>query len=271
MNSRRSKRGNREKLKMGKSGHRRFDFQQFTILDDRCAMKVGTDAVLLGAWCDVQSCRMILDIGTGSGIIALMLAQRAPNAHVVGVELEPQAASQAKENMANSPFVDRIEAIQGRIQDFALSSQNQRRFDAVVANPPFFSGKPKSPDFARNLARHDDHLNLADLVESGLKCLSDDGELYLVWPMDRYGELMHYMEGRQLCLEKYVEVKGSPVHASIRFLSSWKRSNSSSSRGEVEREELIIESETRPQGQPQLTEAYYALISPYLKSNQSSA
>jgi len=105
-------------------------------------MKVGTDALLLATWSDLGNARRVVDAGTGCGIIALMAAQRAPLAAIVGVELEPQAVAQARENAENSPWSDRISIVTSSIQSFASEPKHQNSFDTFLVNPPFFHGKP---------------------------------------------------------------------------------------------------------------------------------
>ena len=142
---------------MGRNGRRLQSFQQFDVADDQCGMKVGTDALVLGCWAgeNLEGVTRILDIGTGSGILALMLAQRHERAVVEAVELEPDAARQAAENVASSPFSARIS-----VHEMAVQAWEGADVDLVVCNPPFFHNHPKSPERKRNLARHDDTLPL---------------------------------------------------------------------------------------------------------------
>ena len=114
-----------------------FQFKKFTIRHDKCAMKVGTDAVLLGAWADTASCKNILDIGTGTGIIALMLAQRSC-ADIDAIDIDKEACVQAEENVAASPFAGRIKVIPASCADFARSMA-QKKYDLIVSNPPYFN------------------------------------------------------------------------------------------------------------------------------------
>ena len=122
---------------MGKSTSRKMVFKQFTVRDDRCAMKIGTDAVALGVLASHSRPNNILDIGTGSGIVALMLAQRFPDAKLTAIELEPGAYSQSQENFSDSPFANRLSAINKRFQSWADSTTE--KFDLIVTNPPFFN------------------------------------------------------------------------------------------------------------------------------------
>ena len=125
-----------------------MEFQRFTVKDEKCAMKIGTDGVLLGAWTSPQSpdkALNIVDVGSGSGVVALMLAQRFNESKVTAVELEPHAVEQSRENFENSPFDSRMKCVEASFQDWATESDNQSSFDLLVSNPPFFNGKPKSP------------------------------------------------------------------------------------------------------------------------------
>ncbi|MGM9689141.1 MAG: tRNA1(Val) (adenine(37)-N6)-methyltransferase [Alloprevotella sp.] len=128
-----------------------FRFKQFVIDDTHCAMKVGTDAVLLGAWADLQGCRRILDVGCGSGVIALMAAQRAPEAQITGVEIDGAATRDAEQNAEASPFADRIRMVHDDITRFA---QRGLRFDCILSNPPYHQEDLLPPLAARAAARH---------------------------------------------------------------------------------------------------------------------
>ena len=168
-----------------------FQFRQFTIEQQHCAMKVGTDGVLLGAW--AQGGERVLDIGTGTGVIALMMAQRYAEAHVVAVDIDEAAVRQARQNADASPFGDRVEVVLSSIQDYATScslsfgegqGEVPSHFDSIVCNPPFFVDSLKAPDQQRSLARHADTLPFAELMRAAYRLLSDDGELSLVIPFD---------------------------------------------------------------------------------------
>ena len=156
-----------------------FDFQQFRISHDRCAMKVGTDGVLLGAWSPVDGAKRILDIGTGSGLIALMLAQRS-EAEIVGVELDSAAAQQASENATASPFKERIEIVNCNISDYCTTFP----FDLVVSNPPFFEEDVTSPNQLRSQARSTQSLPLEQLIQVAYDMLNPGGKLCVVLPTE---------------------------------------------------------------------------------------
>ncbi|OYX08558.1 MAG: methyltransferase [Algoriphagus sp. 32-45-6] len=159
-------------------GNSWFQFQQFRIDQDRCAMKISTDAILLGALANAEKPNQILDIGTGTGVIALMLAQRFAEAKVTAVELDSDAASQAQENISQSPFGSRMNLCQGRIQDFSPDE----KFDLIVSNPPYFPDHLKSSDSKRNQALHTDSLSFEELIDRVLALLNPDGKFWLILP-----------------------------------------------------------------------------------------
>ena len=211
---------------MGRSGRRIQMFKQFVVHDDACGMKVGTDALLLGSWAGAckessgEPVSEVIDIGTGSGILALMLAQRFPTATVHAVELEPDAAKQASENFARSPFRDRITVHHQAFQGW------EGGVDLAVCNPPFFHGHPKSQDRKRNLARHDDTLPLSALFNSVKGCLNENGEFALVFPEDRAEELVSVAKSSGFHLWAKVTLQATEAHDIIRSLWSWRRTPS---------------------------------------------
>lgn len=139
-------------------------------------MKVGTDGVLLGAWAQGGSC--ILDIGTGTGVVALMMAQRFPDAQVTAIDIDDGAVRQAAANVAQSPFDLRIKVTQASLQE------HKGLYEAIVCNPPFFIDSMQAPDRQRNMARHATTLTYAELMQHAWRLLSDDGELSVVVPFD---------------------------------------------------------------------------------------
>ena len=153
-----------------------FQFKQFTIYQDLCAMKVGTDGVLLGAW--ANGGKRILDAGTGTGIIALMMAQRYPNAVVTAIDVDEGAVKQAQQNVAQSPFAQQITVLHNTLQE------HQGEYDAIISNPPFFIDSLAAPDEQRNVARHTQTLTYTELMQAAWRLLSDEGELSVVVPFD---------------------------------------------------------------------------------------
>lgn len=153
-----------------------FQFKQFTIYQDLCAMKVGTDGVLLGAW--ANGGKRILDAGTGTGIIALMMAQRYPNAVVTAIDIDEGAVKQAQQNVVQSPFSQQITVLHNTLQE------HQGGYDAIISNPPFFIDSLAAPDEQRNVARHTQTLTYTELMQAAWRLLSDEGELSVVVPFD---------------------------------------------------------------------------------------
>jgi len=158
-----------------------FQFKQFTVHQQRCAMKVGTDGTLLGAWAHVPvASARILDIGTGTGLIALMMAQRFPDASVIGIDIDKDAVSQAQENVAASPFASRITICNENILDF----DGSEGFDAIVSNPPYFVESLTCPDKQRTMARHTISLTHEGLMRSAFRLLKPNGLFSLVIPTE---------------------------------------------------------------------------------------
>ncbi|MGM9699938.1 MAG: tRNA1(Val) (adenine(37)-N6)-methyltransferase [Prevotella sp.] len=156
----------------------RFNFKQFSICQDQCGMKVGTDGVLLGAWADGG--RRILDIGTGTGIIALMMGQRFPDAAIDAIEIDHDACLQAADNIAATPFADRIRVHECLIQHF----QPGILYDAIVSNPPYFINSLKNPNKKRATARHTDTLSPRDLFIAAERLLDENGIFSIIIPTD---------------------------------------------------------------------------------------
>lgn len=156
-----------------------FTFKQFHIDHSRCAMKVGTDGTLLGAWVGLpDATRSILDIGTGSGLIAIMAAQRTSEAHITAIDIDADCATQARLNAAASPWSDRISVLHTPLQDFLP----EERFDVIVSNPPYFIDSLTSPDAGRTTARHTATLPFEELVSGVTRLLKPDGRFSLILP-----------------------------------------------------------------------------------------
>lgn len=155
-----------------------FQFKQFTVQHDRCAMKVGTDGVVLGAW--AQGGNRILDVGTGSGIVAMMMAQRYPLATVYAIDIDTEACLQASENFRVSPFAERIYVSNSSVQDF----ENELLFDSIVSNPPYFVDSLRNPDGQRAVARHTDTLSFDDLCKAAYRWLAEDGTFSVIVPAE---------------------------------------------------------------------------------------
>jgi len=159
-----------------------FTFKQFSVADELCAMKVGTDGTLLGAWCPLPEAEeaKVLDIGTGSGLIALMLAQRLPWAAITAIDIDQDAARQAAINFEASPWSDRLEARCVALQEL----ERTERYDLIVSNPPYFVDSLKNPDRGRQTARHTDTLPFSTLIAEAASRLDDNGTLALILPAE---------------------------------------------------------------------------------------
>lgn len=175
-----------------------FRFKQFEIWHDRCAQKVGTDGVLLGAWADLKQSKHILDVGTGSGLIALMAAQRASGAQVVGIEIDPDAARQASENAQRSPFSERITITQSDVRDF----NSPLAFDCILSNPPFFTEETRPPVSERAVARNTATLTFAELIAAVGRLLAADGRFHVVLPSSAVAGFVALCLERNLHLER---------------------------------------------------------------------
>ena len=157
-----------------------FQFKQFTIWHDRCAMKVGTDGVLAGALAPIIGVQRILDVGTGSGLIALMLAQRCPEAQIIAIEIDDDAATQAADNFSNSNWSERIHLVHGDFNDYA----SETKFDLIMSNPPYFTDALRNPDLQRSVARHNETLNYHQLFHHARQLLNIGGDCCLIIPAE---------------------------------------------------------------------------------------
>lgn len=182
-----------------------FQFKQFKIEQDKCAMKIGTDGVLLGAWADVSQANKILDIGTGTGVIAIMAAQRALQAEVHAVEIDDQSFEQAQDNMLHTPFHDRLKVIHSSIQDYATISREN--YDLIISNPPFFSGGTFSHSHSRNEVRHTIKLPNGDLLNSARRLLRKDGKFCVILPFIEGLRFQEQAETYGFYCTKMTEVK----------------------------------------------------------------
>ncbi len=154
-----------------------FTFKKFSVNQEKSAFKVGTDGVLLGAYADITGANRILDIGTGTGLIALMLAQRS-EALIVAIEPDHDSFIQSCENVDRSTWKERIKLVETSLQEF----RSDTRFDLIVTNPPYFSDSLKNPDQRKSLARHNYTLNSSDILNSLSELLEEEGHLQLILP-----------------------------------------------------------------------------------------
>lgn len=184
-----------------------FQFKQFVIRHDRCAMKVGTDGVLLGAWTDIRQSRKVLDIGTGSGLIALMIAQRREEAGITGIDIDGASVEQARENVAASPWSGRIHIAQA---DIAVFADGGDKYDTIVSNPPYFRERVHCPDGKRNAARHTESLTFGGLLDAVDRLIAPDGSFSVVLPFEEAGPFITMAAERYLYLSRRTDVYTKP-------------------------------------------------------------
>ncbi|MDH6353977.1 tRNA1Val (adenine37-N6)-methyltransferase [Dysgonomonas sp. PH5-45] len=198
-----------------------FEFKRFTIRHDKCAMKVGTDGVLLGAWADASGCQTILDVGTGSGLIAIMLAQRYDeSARITAIDIDPDAILQTNENVRESPFTN-IVCKEISLQELAVECRDT--YDHIVSNPPYFASSLKSPSEKRTLARHTDTLPVEDLIRYSEYLLSDKGRLSFIYPYQEKYFLLELAEKYGLYPTRLTEVLPTPASEPKRVLMELSR------------------------------------------------
>ena len=181
-----------------------FQFRRFTVRHDTSSMPVGTDGVLLGAWADVEGASRILDIGTGSGLIALMAAQRAPNAQVEAIDVDEPSVRQAQQNVQASPFARRIVVCQADVRTF---SPEGGRFDHILSNPPFFVNDVLPPDERRCTARNASALPAHSLMDAAARLLATDGRLSVVLPSSSQAMFVALGLERALYLTRCLRVR----------------------------------------------------------------
>ena len=216
-------------------GREYFEFRQFIVHQERCAMKVGTDGTLLGAWADLRAEEgRVLDIGTGTGLIALMMAQRFPKCRVVAIDIDEAACQQARQNVSTSPFANRIQVLQ---HDVTAYTDEAGGFDAIVSNPPFFQQSLECPDNQRTTARHATTLNYTQLMQSAWRLLRDDGLLSLIIPDDCRSRLDAEARLHGFFLTRLCAVRTTPRKNPKRYLMEFRKIPVA----ELDRQEGILE------------------------------
>ena len=217
-----------------------FRFKQFEINQDKTAMKVGTDGVLLGAWCTIQKdMNSILDIGSGTGLISLMLAQRSFSETIDAVEIDENAYEQTVENFENSVWGDRLFCYNCNFLEFVeeMYGENER-YDLIVSNPPFYTDKFESENLFRNKARFTSSLSFIDLIKGASLLLSDNGIFSVIIPKKEQDRFIELAKEENLFLKRICHVKGNFTSESKRSLLEF-----SFTQSEIIKEELIIENE----------------------------
>jgi len=200
----------------------KFSFKQFSVQQDRCAMKVGTDGVLLGAWCPIDNNPFsILDIGTGTGIIALMLAQRSHAEQIDALEIDEDAYEQAVENFENSSWSDRLFCFHAGLDEFVDEPEDE--YDLIVSNPPFYSEDYKTDNSQRVLARFQDAMPFEELVQAAGLLLSENGIFSVIIPYKEEERFIDLCAEAELFPVKITRVKGSHNTPIVRSLVAFKR------------------------------------------------
>lgn len=214
----------------------KFQFKQFSLEQDRCAMKIGTDGVLLGAWTPIENNPFsILDIGTGTGIIALMLAQRSHAEQIDALEIDEDAYEQAVDNFENSPWGDRLFCFHAGVDEFVEEPEDE--YDLIVSNPPFYTEDYKTDNHQRDLARFADALPFEDLIEVAALLLSENGIFSVIIPFKEEESFVAIAKEYELHPFKITRVKGNPTSDIKRSLLAFSRNESDT----VLKDELIIE------------------------------
>ncbi len=214
-----------------------FKFKQFTVLQDKCAMKIGTDGVLLGAWTSIkQQPFSILDIGSGTGVISLMLAQRCHAELIDAIEIDDAAYEQCTENFENSSWNDRLFCYHASLEEFVEEIDD--KYDLIVSNPPFYSDDYKSDNVQRDIARFQDALPFEHLIESVTQLLSESGVFSVIIPFKEEETFIGLAKDFDLFNNRITRVKGNPDSEIKRSLLEF-----SFTKYKVETNELIIETE----------------------------
>ena len=232
-----------------------FRFKQFYIEDSKCAMKVGTDGVLLGCWAEtgegerlkVKGERRILDVGTGSGLIARMMMQRFPEAEVEGIDIDEAAVEQAREN---------------GVQAFVSSLQEWKKedgYDLIVSNPPYFQNSLKNPDKGRELARHTDSLSYEELIDHSARLLREGGQLALILPADKEAEMRQIAASKNLFLTHVTRVYSKESKPARRALMEFEKLKIKNYELKIKEDTLILEAEKggRSTAYQELTKDFY--------------
>jgi tRNA1Val (adenine37-N6)-methyltransferase len=213
-----------------------FTFKQFSVEQDRTAMKIGTDGVLLGAWTPLQNNPFsILDIGTGTGIIALMLSQRSNAQQIDALEIDEEAYEQAVDNFENSPWSDRLFCFHAGLDEFVEEPEDE--YDLIVSNPPFYTEDYKTENEQRDLARFADAMPFEDLIEAAALLLSENGIFSVIIPFKEEEKFITLAKEYELYPVKITRVKGTPTSEIKRSLLAFSRDENTL----ISSDELIIE------------------------------
>ncbi|MFT6185141.1 MAG: tRNA1Val (adenine37-N6)-methyltransferase [Flavobacteriales bacterium] len=230
-----------------------FKFKHFQLFQDQCAMKIGTDGCLLGAWAKPDQAVKALDIGTGTGLVACMLAQRFPNLQLDALELDSLAAAQATANVEGSPFQKRI-----NVHEVNFLTWKKEGYDYIVCNPPFFEEASSSANEGPRIqARQEKELSIGNLLSKAFECSTSDARMAIVWPARREAEALEAATKSGWCLIRTCALFPTPTKAVHRVLLEFSKQAET-----VVTDKLVIEEF----GRHQYSEAYKSLLKDfYLK------
>ena len=215
-----------------------FNFKQFHVNQERCAMKIGTDGVLLGAWTPlINNPNTILDIGAGTGILSLMLAQRSNATQIDAIEIDEGAYEQCVENFEASPWGDQLFCFHAGLDEFVDEPEDE--YDLIISNPPFYAEDFKTDDSQRDLARFQDALPFEELIEAAALLLSDNGIFSVIIPFKEEAKFIALAKESELYPTKITHVKGTPTSTIKRTLLAFSRNETTV----PEIDELTIEIE----------------------------
>jgi len=224
-----------------------FQFKQFYIRHDRCAMKVGTDGVLLGAWAitppnpSSQGREIrILDVGTGSGLIARMMMQRFPEAEIEAIDVDEAAVEQARENGVNA-YLSSLQEWHTHTSSSLIGRTGERLYHLIVSNPPYFQNSLKNPDVGRKTARHTDSLSYADLIRHSARLLVEEGQLALILPAESEQEITTLATSEGLALTRITRVYSKESKPARRILIQFEKSSMSNVQSPIEENTLVLE------------------------------
>lgn len=212
------------------SRHISFTFKHFSIDDSHCGMKVGTDGVALGAWSGCVGVRRAIDVGCGSGLIALMIAQRC-GAKVEAIDIDSGACNDTRHNVEASPWSHLISVIEGNVVNYTPSVLP----DLIISNPPFFGEGEQAPSAERALARHEGSLNYCTLIDFGAKALTSSGRLSFIYPSGHEDEIIYKAEMSHLKLRRICHLHQTPTRPPIRTMFEFCRID-----GPIEKETIAI-------------------------------
>jgi tRNA1Val (adenine37-N6)-methyltransferase len=252
------------RLKASLMSNSYFQFKEFTVYQERCVMKVTTDACLFGAWAAAQAKRdkgsriatNVLDVGTGTGLLSLMLAQKDAGALVDAIEIDEEAYDQAKENVAISPYPDQIQVTHTDVKSVSFL----KKYDLIISNPPFYDREIESENAKKNVAHHNSGLRLEELLPIIKTNLAKGGIFYLLLPFKRNEEIKKILLRENLVVSKIVFVRQSTSHDYFRIMISGKLNNGNDAETVIDEISICDDQQQYTDQFKQLLQAYYLYL-----------